>query len=445
MPTVPLTGVGGFFSRQGSIVGEYNRVSGPFYGSSTDLGFQAIWVQFASSDQEAVQNLPATVAAFRQSAQAYQQTLVQDGQVAIVAQVEDYLSVVPATVQQAVTVLAAQMVANGDSIQAPTLSATVTPGGSNLGDTTVAVGTANQYGDPQSMIFGEDIAVTCTTGAAVGSYLATLTAVGEAAVAPSSYLWPAGSGASLAFAVTDPAAAGGIITDGGFAAWGGTGSNTPTFWDIVDGGAGVTVFQAVGGGVRTATSAARLESDGSQATQLAQTVTLTINTVYAVSVQAKVSASDGSGTLVIQLTDGDGNVLTDDAGNSLTYSRNMSAQVTTSYQCFTVFFSTPRQLPATVRLEVGFGVAPSSGKSLYLDLAAVAQGQLLYQGGPYMAAFAGATPTALNDTYTAAVTTTAGVGTFVRGLDRLYGLRSLGVAFPTDASPTVPDSLIVSY
>lgn len=446
MPTVPLTGSAGYFSRLGAIIGEYNRVSGPFYGSGTDLAFSNIWVQYASSDQAAVQNLPAAVAQFRTTATQYQNTLVQDGQQSILLQTADYLSVVPNTVQQAVTVLAAQMRDNGDAIAAPTLSASVVADGDNLGDATVCVGTSNPFGDPQVMMFAEAVTVTCTTAPTTG-YAATLQAVGQAAVPASSYLWPAGSGATLSFAVTDPAASGGLVTDGGFANWSGTGANTPTNWTIIDGDAGVTVFQAASAGVRSGTSAAKLLSDGSQTTKLAQNVTVAINTVYAVGVQLQVSASDGSGTAVIQLTDGDGTVLQDDAGNDLQTTIPMTGggAVTTSYQCFTALFSTPRQLPTTVQVRVGFGTAPASSKYLLVDLVGLVAAQPFYQGGGYIAAFAGASRTAVGDQYTATLGNTAGVRSFARGGDRLFNFRQLGVAWPSSNSPTVPDSIIPAY
>ncbi len=273
-------------------------------------------------------------------------------------------------------------------------------------------------------------------------YQETLQAVGAPTVPTNSYLWPAGSGANVQFAVTDPAASG-LTVDGGFASWGGTGANTPTYWSIVNGAAGVTIFQGSGTGVRTATNSAKILSDGSSTTKLSQAITAAINTVYAVTVQAKINSADGSGTLVIRLTDGDGVVLNDDAGNALSYSRNMSAQVTTSYQCFTAFFSTPRQLPSTTKIEVGFGVAPSAAKFMNIDLVGVVAGTQLYTGGPYIAAFSGSTPTAFGDTYACTFTNSLTSASFARGLQRLYNTLSMGVYFPSALSPTVSDALVL--
>lgn len=438
--SVTLTGTGGYFTRQGTIIGEYNRVA-DLYGSDLTNGFQSIWNQFVSSDQAAVQNLPDTVAAFRLSGQSYQSVLQQDGALASVLQVARDTAVVPYTLQQSFVMLIQQMVANSQSIQKATIASSVTPWGSNDGDATVAVGTANNKGQQIDAIFAETIRVTCTS--ATTQFQETLSAVGEPTVPTNSYLWPAGSGANVQFSILNPAA-NGIVTDGNFTAWSGTGDNTPTNWDIVDGAAGVTVFREAAGGVRTTGNAAKLTSDGSQATQLAQTVTLQTNTVYMITVQAKVSASDGSGTMVMQVTDGDGNVLTDDQGNSLTYSRNMSAQVTTSYQCFTFFFSTPRLLPTETRIEIGFGTAPTAAKSLYLSLAGVVAGTPLYTGGPCIAAVSGADPTAVGDYYDAAYTNSLTSQSFALGMNRLYNTLSLNQYFPAADSPTISDSLVTN-
>jgi hypothetical protein len=436
--SIPLTGVAGYFTREGAFIGEYNRVAA-LYGSALTAGFQSIWGQFASSDQAAVQGLPDAVAAYRNTGLGYQNTLVSEGTQSSLLQVSDYTSVIPYTLARSITIVAGQMVDDGDSINKPTVTAAVTPSGDNLGDATVCVSTTNQYGDQLDMVFGETVTIRCTNSAT--AYAETMQAVGETSQPVNSYLWPAGSGASTTFSITDPTQ-NGIVTDGGFENWGGTGNNTPTNWDILNGSAGVTVFRA-SGGVRGA-YAAQITSDGSSKTQLGQDITLSINTAYAVTVQAKVSGADGSGVFRMALTDDNGTVLQDDAGNNLSYTRNLSAQVTTSYQCFTAFFSTPRQLPTTMQVAYGFSTAPANGISLFLDLAAVVAGTQLYNGGPFVAGFSGADRTALDDYYDLAVANSLGSNSFARGFDRLYDMRGLGVYFPSSNSPTIPDALVLN-
>jgi hypothetical protein len=434
--SVPLTGVAGFFTRQGAIIGEYNRVAS-FYGSALDAGFLSIWSQFASSDQQAVENLPSAVSGFRSSGLTYQNTLVQDGQLATTLQVGDDTSVVPNTVAQAVTVLAGQMRTNSQSINRPTLGSTVTANVNNVGDVTVATSTVNPYGDPLDMMLAETI--TATVVSTVNTYSGTAQFVGQAAVASVLPTWPGGSGANLSVSITDPANDT-LVTDGGFEDWGSTGNNTPLNWEIINGDAGVTVSRGTGG-VRGNFTAV-ITSNGTQATQLGQDVTVQPNTVYCAVVYAKVNASDGTGVFRIALTDDNGTVLTNDAGTSLSYTRNLSAQVTSSFQCFTVFFQTPRQLPVGVNLRFGYSIAPANGVFLTLDLAGFVAVNALYAGGPYVAAFAGAEPTAIADQWSVAYTNSLTSQSFARGMDRLYGLRQLGVYLPSSVSPTVPDNLV---
>ncbi len=109
----------------------------------------------------------------------------------------------------------------------------------------------------------------------------------------------------------------------------------------MNGAAGVTVFKSVSGGARTGTDAAKIVSDGASATQLTQSVTVSPNTVYAVTFQAKINTTTATGVFRIALCDGDGTVLQNDAGVDLSYTRNVNGQVGTSYTQFTAFFSTP--------------------------------------------------------------------------------------------------------
>lgn len=435
--SVTLIGTEGYFTRQGAFIGEFNRIAA-LYGTGATDGFQAIWNQFVSTDQISVENLPSALEAFRNSAITYQNVLVADAQTQIVTQVNRDMTVTPLTVPQAITVLVAQMRAAAQSINRPTLTSTVTEGSSNLGDAVVAVSTINRFGDPLDMIFAETVTVTCTTDPGT-SYAASLQANGEEAQATNSYLWPAGSGASFGFSVTD-GASDTLITDGAFENWTG---NTPDDWAIENGSAGVNITQGIGG-VRSGTSFTAVITSSGLATQLSQAVSLSVNTVYAVSFWAKRNTSDGTGVFRIALVNGDtGAVILDDAGGSLSYTRNLTAQVTGTFACFTAFFATPRQLPANVELWVGYSTAPANGVFLTLDLGALVAAGQLYAGGPYIAAFAGADRTALNDSWSVAFTNSLGSNSFARGSDRLLSMRDNDVYYPSSTSPTISDALVL--
>lgn len=438
--SVSLVGSEGFFTREGVIIGEFNRVAS-LYGSALTNGFQSIWQQFASSDQIAVENLPSAVSTYAQSGQNYQSTLIADGITAQLLQVNRSAPLVPYTLVQAITVVAAQMRSTSQSINRPTTGATVTPAGTNEGDTTLVSSQTNQYGDPLDMILAETVNVTCPS-ASGSSYQGSLQALGATVISPYLSTWPGGSGANTTFTIAD-GAVDGIITDGDYTDWTGSGSNDPVNWDITNGAAGVTVFRSAAGGLRS-TNALQITSDGAQATQVGQEVSLAVNTVYCISVYAKISSLTATGTFRMMLCDDNGTILTDDAGTSLSYTRNVNGQIGTSYAILTAFFSTPRQLPVTTFVRYGFSVAATSGRTLSLSLANIVQATQLYAGGPFVAAVSGTLRTALNDTWTIAYTNSLTSRSFARGCDRLYNMRQLGVYYPSSGSPTIADSLVTN-
>lgn len=441
---VTLVGQEGYFTREGKWIGEYNRVAA-VYGSDLTNGFLGIWGQYASSDQAAVQNYPNAVDAYRNTGLTYQSTLQGDAQLSSLLQVARDTSVVPYSVIQSVIILRSQMVTTADSINRPTLGGTSTPDGDNIGNAVVAVSTTNIYGDPLDMTFNETF--TCTATQSGTTFQGSLACVGELAISPNLHTWPGGSGANATASIVDPAVDG-LITDGGFASWSGTGSNTPDDWDIINGDAGVTVFKSAAGGVRAGTDAAQITSDGAQATQLAQDVSLSPNTVYALTFQAKINTATATGTFRIALTDGDGTVLTDDAGAALSYTRNLNGQIGTAYAQFTVFFSTPRQLPSTVRLYIGTSVAATAARVITFDLVGIVAATPLYgmqnsgTSGPFVACFAGSTASATGDFYEATFTNSLGTKSFVWGMERIFGLRNNGIYLPSSGSPTIADSLV---
>lgn len=443
---VTLTGTGGFFTRAGAFIGEYNRVSS-LYGSALDEGFLSIWAQFASTDQAAVQNLPGVVDQYRTSGQNYQATLGIDAQTASLLQVARDTSVVPYTPAQAFRVLRQQMIDAGADINRPTVTATVTADGDNDGNTLVVASNTNIYGDPIDSVYAETLTLTATQYST--SYSGTIAAVGAAQVVPSAYNWPQGSGTSVSVPITDPAVDG-IVTDGAFASWGGTGNNTPTNWSIDNGSAGVTVFKSVAGGVRTGTDAAQITSDGTQATQLSQAINVSPNTVYAVTFQAKINTTTATGTFRIAFTDGDGNLLSNDAGTNLSYTVgvNGGSGVDTTYKQFTAFFSTPRQLPVTVKIAIGTSVAATTGREITFDLVSAVAATPQYgvsgtgTSGPFIAAFANSLPSATGDVWSLVWTNSLGTQSFVWGLERLYNLKGSGVYMPSDVSPSISDTLV---
>lgn len=446
--SIPLIGGGGYFTRLGSFVGEYNRVAALYGTALTQTAFQSIWSQYASSDQAAVVGLPDAQASYQQTPTAYQRYLASAAQQSSILQVNDNAPLNPYTYIQSILNVITQMKATAQSVNKPTITSSISAGGSNIGNPNVTTYTLNAYGVQSDTIYAEAVTVTCTSASA--AFAETFQAVGVVAVPTTAYNWPQGSGCTVTVPVTNPAATT-LITDGMFVNWGSPVGNTPTNWIIINGTAGTQVLRG-SSPIRAGYSySASIVSDGSSATQLAQAVSLQPNTVYAFSVQMKVSTTDGSGVARICLTNGDGStILTNDATAVLSQTYTMSSgtpsttNVGTSYATFTVYFATPFHLPATVYIQYGYSVAPSSTKVLSLDAAAGIQATQLYNQGQYLAMFSGSTASIVNDVYTATYTNSLGTQSFVRGFQRVLNAPNLGptIFFPSSVSPTVPDNLI---
>lgn len=446
--SVVLVGAEGYFNRLGAFAGEYNRVAALYGSAETDPAFSSIWLLFASSDRAAVTtpSLPDAITTFRNSGQTYSGVLTQEAQLASILQVNRDFPLVPYDYTTSVSRIAAQMVDTGQSINRPTITTSIADDAENIGDTEIFISTTNIYGDPLDMTIAEDIEVLCTSRGS--GFVASFSVKGEPTVPNNAWNWPQGSGTQTSLSTVDPAV-NGLVTNSALSAF--TVANTPDNFTIINGGAGVTVFESPSGGVR-GSDCVYLESDGAQTTKLAQALSLSINTVYAVTVQAKMNANSASGTFVLQLWDNTaGAVMTNDAGDDLevTYALNGGAgELTTSYQLLTVFFSTPRQLPASVQIRAGYGVAGVSTRQLFLCNLQVFQATALYgrsntgTWGPFVCAVANTVASAIGDFYTITLTNSLTTQSFVWGLQRVNGVRELGVYLPSDPSPTIDDALV---
>lgn len=438
---VSLIGNEGLFTRLGTIISEYNRVvSG--YGTALNTGINNIFNQYASGvDAIAIDSLFATRDSYRTVHGTYLSQLVTVQTTTINEQVNRDTPLPTKSLNFSLPVLIAQMINTSDSLKAPTVTNTVTAASSNKGDGFLVVSTTDAYGKQLDNVFAESLIATVSTDKAGGAtaYSEVLSIVGQPAKSAGAYDWPGGSGANTSLTLTDPERTG-LITDGGFENWTGTGNNTPVSWLIATGTAGTQILRDGTNKIRS-NYACQIVSDGSTLTTIRQAVVLTPNTVYAFSYWGKLSALDGSGQFRIRLSDGS-TTLTDDAGNNLSSTKNTNGDLTTSFGKITGFFSTPRQLPTTVYLELGYTTSPASPKTLTIDNVGFVKASQAYIGGPYIVGFSKATLNAKNDYYTIAITNDLSYNSLVRSLDRTLNTRQLGISFPTSSSPTVPDNLI---
>lgn len=195
--------------------------------------------------------------------------------------------------------------------------------------------------------------------------------------------------------------------------------------------------------------ALELDSDGSELTVLQQAiVNLSAETAYAVSLWAIADVVPAAGVITVDLVDGTGGSVIQDAqgaANSITFN---AADLTKAWQHLSdlvsgeVFFRTPTAVPTVVYLRVRISTAVSTGTSIFLDNSALAQATELYPGGPMIAIFSGSKPFRKQDKWTITVTNNRG-GRIQEWYNRAFNMQSLGLLLPSNSSgsETIPDSL----
>lgn len=435
----------GLFTKLGRLAHSYNRVVSSF-GASLDTDVSQIASGYRTYDGQVTDSLYATRDSYRGVHGTYLSAIQSLTQNTIIEQVNRDTPLTSKTLANAVTELADQMDGNSESIQRPTTSVLVTADGDNLGDSMLVASLTNEYGDPLDMVFAEDVRFTCTADSASGAtqYQETLTIQGEPSKSVTAYDWPGGSGATGTISLRD-AAVTGLISNGDFATWSGS-PLAPGSWTIGTGTAGTHIVRSSTVLRANTNYTGSFVSDGSTLPDLYQTVSLSPNRVYVVNLWAKINSTDSTGTFRVRLTNGSNTVLTDDAGNNLqaTWGVNGGAGIGTSFTQLTAFFSTPRQLPSTIRFHLELSVSPTSGRTVNFGLVSIGLAQQLYAGGPFLGAFSlGATnPTARGDKWVLTVDNNATTASFTRYLDRTLNLRTLGLYLPSASSPTISNSLL---
>lgn len=438
---IALTGTGGFFTRFGAFAKTWIDVDAA-RGSATDTRISTLAAQFLSNEQAVFADIWGQRDNWRAAGNSQLQDLFTMAANTLIAQADrDTVFAAGPTITDAVAELVRQMIASSDSLNRPTLGATVTANGSNVGNTTVVTTTTDGDAKPLDCLFAETMTVRVTAANAAAAFSETLGVVGDPAANSADYNWPWGSGTNSSVGSVDPALTT-LILNGGFETW--TVSNVPDNWTITTGTAGVQVLQ--GASPRRGTYDLRLVSDGSTLTKLRQApaVTLSPLTVYAVTLTAKIDTITGTGALRLALVDASGTVVNDAAGNAnaLSLGLNAGSGVAATYAQFTAFFRTPAKVSADWKLEIGFTTSPGSGRIVDIDLIGMAVPTQLYAGGPHLIAWGNSVTPIVGDSWSIAYTNSLGNTSLVRSADRAFGTRQMGLKFPTSGSPTVSDSLI---
>lgn len=444
--TIAFTGTGGLFTRLGELGVEYLRTV-TSYGSALDTQVEAIRDQFETGAQASVLDTIYTNRnSYRTVHSGWLSYLQSVSQNLTVQQVNDDAPLLSQTLAAAVLELKRQMVAEAESIAAPTVSSSVAYWGSNIGDARFVTSTTNQFGDQLNTVFPEDIQFTCSSDSASGAtqYREVFTITGEPLKAITAFDWPGGSGASGTLTLTD-ADQTGLIANGGFETWSDSGSMAPS-WTVVTGTGGTNLTRTTSS--KRGNYALRLTSDGSTLLKFKQQLSTSLvkpNKQYILGLWAKIDTLDASGIVRFRLCDGAGTTISNDASTAQTYTRNTNGNIGTSYTFISTAFQTPRQLPSTgVFLEIGFTTSPANARTVDFDLIGLVEGQQLYNQGVFVAGFSAATANAVGDYATVTVANNAANASWNRHLQRVLGLTALGAQYylPTSGSPTISDALL---
>lgn len=466
--TVAFTGTGGVFTRIGRCGGLLRNLNGFLNATAPDpssawgsggpaiaaLGtnINNIAAQFASTNQQLIDGLYTQRDAYRSAAssiRAYLKTLAGN---TLVKQLDDDVHLVSKTIAEAMRQLIIQMVAEAEYVPAPTVSAgTPDAGSGNNGDGHCLASVVGPDGVNLHYVFNETLDLLCTVSSQEGGTLGReqFSVKGDAAVSDTlSHEWPGGSGASASVNAVDAsedAGTGNKLTNSDFESFT---SNVPDNWEVAVGSAGTHILEeasTVYGGSKA------LEFVGQSSSNLTSifqefddstdgtAATLKPLTVYAFSCWLRKSTG-ATGVLGISLWDGS-DIIDDAAGNDNALSKDVSTLSDSAWTAFGGFFRTPAALPDTIRLRIHLTTTLNDTKSLFIDHAAMAECSAVYAGGPYVRVFSGADKFIKNDSFTAAINNNYG-SAWQLTLERFFGMRALGLQAPTDASPTIADSLI---
>lgn len=438
---ITLTGTGGIFTRLGKLAGGINEAN-TARASTLTARVEAIDNQYEAAQQSVVDSIYSQRDSFISSSTSWLTYLQQLAQDTMITQANADTALSELTLTKALELLISQMEDTSDSINRPTISATVTDG-TNTGTGKLVTTTTDGDGLPLDYMYAETITAKCTAdgytagGGTAGQETFTITSP----LQTESVLdedWPQGSGTSITVNALDATLTTGLLlTDGNFENWS---TNTPTNWSITTGTAGTTVFK--GSDPYVGAYNLKFVGNGSELTAIRQTVAnLQPKTPYLFNCWVKTDGSVAAGVLNIRLIDGGGSAITDAQGGANSISLTLSS-ATSSYVALNGVFRLPAIVPDTVQIEIRLSTAATNTEVINLDAASLQEMTQLYDGGPWVGICAGAVDFAINDSFSIAAANNLTTTSFVRSLDRLFDLRGLGLKIPSAASETVLDSLI---
>lgn len=434
----------------GGLMNSWNTYSGTtFPGKINSL------VGDYSATPSLVNGIYTNLASFQAGGSAILSQLQALFQSTIVYEIDAEAAMTSTSLTAAIQQLISEFVAGAYYVAPATVSATVTAGGSNSGNAAVAVGLKTQTGKQLDLIYAETVLGTVTGDAQSGSATLgqeTITFAGQyVAPSPLSYLYPAGSGCNQTLTAVNASSYKGsgntnYLYNGDFeATW--TGS-VPNGWHVTAGAGQITKSTAQH---YDGVNSLAIAGDGSTLTGIesqfladfpgdSTPTGISPSTQYCFCLWLKCDVVPAAGVIEVALVNASGTILQDVAGNNAAVTFNLTG-ATTSFAAFNGFLRTPRVLPSATYLRIRLSTAMSVGSNLFIDRVSFTQPTPLYPQGPYIAVFSGSSPLIIGDTESIAVANNYANAWQIL-LDRMLGLKSLGLLFPTSGTTAINPALI---
>lgn len=457
---IDLTGnPGGLFRRIGR-VGKIAQIARVYQGTTLPTDILTLMAQYDTL-RTAVDGVPTADTTSRKAVSQIMSTLATSAQTTLALMVKSDKPNTDADVTSQLTELINQMRTAVASVKKQTVtasSAAFSTPVANAGNGTLAITKTRGDGLDQENIIPETAYAVCTSdsqsgGATLGQEIFTYTgAIAQTDVWAEDF--PIGDGGTLSLTAADATLnnSGGNLLTNGFETFT---SNAPDNWAVLVGVAGTDFQKSTAQFFNGVASLQYI--GGATLTSLAQTFnlaggtagTLVPDTSYAVNFWAKFDVVPAAGVLTVDLVDGTNTVINDDNGvaNSQTFTLSTFS---TSFVAKNLFFRTPRSLPATIKIRVRISTALSGGSNLFMDNLAMAPASALYAGGPLAVIFSGQTTAKFVAGDGFILTTTndyggsANLSTFQQLFQRIFDMRSKGLLLPSNAAPTIADTLITT-
>ena len=460
---IPLTGTGGLFTRVGAL-GALASAVNVARGVMIPTHITEINNQFETSNQDVINNLYSYLSAYQNSGAGIQSNVKSMASQTVVEMANQSVLLPNNNISTSLQLLISQMLAADQSVNACNVSASLVPYAYNIGNAVGVISVKNVNG-----LNNEDLFNETATATVVNDYQSSLSLAGVEPISIQSqqsisdtfsWLYPQGSGVSLAVNAVSALKSGGSGTQN----WLQNGSfenyivsaDCPDWWFPLVGTPGSTIFQSIlpTGQAYDGQSSVQYLGNGLENTSIYQPFSIAgtnyntnaiiyPNLQFAWNLAIKMSATPPSGVLRISLSNASG-PCSDNAGTVNSLSVNLNT-IGTSWKIINGTFRTPNPLPSPpIFIELQLSTPLPGGYSLFIDHVAMAQMSQLYSGGQSVSFFSGNIDLVRGDTFFLVMSNDYG-GKFQWLFDQMFNMKSLGLLLPSNATggETIPDSLIM--